>query len=528
MVHVQEVSDSAAGSQSALTTTQLFTELRQATTVYQRHPDIRMLVGSVQMLHDAHPRLVTLPVEVICRILGFLSPREIICLRTISKQFRDITYDSAIWKTVYANACLPHPPGPFPSQSTKFLEHTLLQSERLAQTWTSHPVKVISRVLGPKLSMSQPEWSVLDGKWLVWREETQILCHDFDTGSHQILWEGNLDLVYSGAGACSVTSVDGRRVYIALRCTQPDQGGLPITQMLEFAVDESCSLSAPVSVDVPFLPRDVPRSLVISARWPFVCIYELAWESRIMVWDMRTRIFYAFPLFNSALDVVKVPKTKRPELILSTTHVITLYRLHDLDTGTTTTFFQAFVVPDLPPSPGNGIRELRLTHEASMARSMSPSATRIMRNSVFDPVTRATSLRLLTHFTSGDYTQYTCIDLTLPQPDLSPGNPLSMSIDTQDLFTTDTMYNRFTTSSDDGHLRGFTGGFDVSRVWKFSVDASKERCVAVLGEGCPMTSIDSFNFTWRKCEFDGIRGRLCYMKRDREKNCENIVAVDLE
>ncbi|KIJ19574.1 hypothetical protein PAXINDRAFT_8059 [Paxillus involutus ATCC 200175] len=490
--------------------------------MYQRHADVQMLVGSVQMLHDAHPRQVVLPVEVICQILGFLSPREIVRLRTVSKQFRDIAYDAAIWKTVYTNARLPRPPGPFPSQSTQFLEHTLLQSERLAQTWTSCPVKVISRTLGPKLP-SQLKWSVLDGRWLVWRETTQFLCHDLDTGSRQILWEGNLDLSYFGAGACSVTSVDGRRVYIALNGTQPDQGGLPITQMLEFEVDDSCSLSGPVSVDIPFLSGDLPRPLAISAQWPFVCIFDLAWESRTVVWDMRTRIFYALPPFNSALEKGLV--THHPELILSNTHIIALH--HHRDFAATTTIFQAFVVPDLPPSSGNGIRELCLTHEASIHVIL--NGVRLMRNSVFDPVTGATSLRLLTwHFTAEYHAQYTCIDLTLPGPELSPGDPLPMSVDMQDLFTTDMVYNCLTMSSDDGHLRGFACGLRVPHVWKFSVDASKERCVAVLGERCSLASIGFFNFALRRCQFDAVRGRLCFIKSGNRDRCDNVVAVDLK
>ncbi|KAF8838228.1 hypothetical protein BDN67DRAFT_107343 [Paxillus ammoniavirescens] len=463
-----------------------------------------MLTGSVQMLHDAHPPQAVFPVEVICQILGFLSPREIVRLRTVSKQFRDITYDPAIWKSVYANARLPRPPGPFPSQSTQFLEHTLLQSDRLAQTWTSCPVQVISWTLGPKLP-SQLKWNVLDGRWLVWRETTQFLCHDLDTGSRQILY--------------------GRRVYIALNGTQPDQGGLPIHKMLEFEVDDSCSLSAPVSMDIPFFPGDLPRPrpLAISAQWPFVCIFDLAWESRTVVWDMRTRTFYALPPFNSALE--KGPVTALPELILSKTHIIALYHCHD--SPVFTSIFQAFVVPDLPPSSDNGIRELCLTHEASIHHVL--RGAHLMRNSVFDPVTGATSLRLLAwHFTPGHYAQYTCIDLTLPGPELPPGDPLPMSVDMQDLFTTDMVCNCLTMSSDDGHLRGFACGLRAPHVWKFSVDASKERCVAVLGERCSLASIGFFNSALRRCQLDAVRGRLCFIKSGDRDRCDNVVAVDLK
>ncbi|KAF9236737.1 hypothetical protein BU15DRAFT_76698 [Melanogaster broomeanus] len=125
------------------------------------------------ILDEAHPRQVTIPLEVICHILCFMSPRDIVRARRlgVSKQLHDVTYDSEIWKTVYANwsTRLPLPPGPFPSQSTQFLEHALVQSERLAQTWTSQPVKTISRVLPlePDILPQDPVlWTVIRGRWL--------------------------------------------------------------------------------------------------------------------------------------------------------------------------------------------------------------------------------------------------------------------------------------------------------------------------------------------------------------------------
>ncbi|KAF8123242.1 hypothetical protein EV363DRAFT_1356662 [Boletus edulis] len=68
--------------------------------------------------------LFIMPSEVISHILCFLSPRDVVRLRVISKQFHDLSYDRALWRTLYRNARLPRPPGPFLSQSIQFFEHT--------------------------------------------------------------------------------------------------------------------------------------------------------------------------------------------------------------------------------------------------------------------------------------------------------------------------------------------------------------------------------------------------------------------
>ncbi|KAF9245403.1 hypothetical protein BU15DRAFT_59002 [Melanogaster broomeanus] len=418
------------------------------------------------MLSDTQPQQVAFPVEVICHILCFMSPREIVRLRRISKQFRDITYDRAIWNTVYANARLPRLPGPFACQSTQFLEHTLVQSERLAQTWTSQPFKVISCTLEPTgLRSGLDQWTVLSGRWFIWCETKQLLCRDLDDGSLQVLWDGDIVLIHCHARL--VTSVDGQRVYVLLRGIAVYQGGLMIMKLLEFKVDDHCGsfqVPALVSLDVPLLPEPTPSA--ISGQWPFLAIAMSAWT---LVWDMRTRIFYKLPPFSSAFDSEVMEEgsiSHPPQLILSKTHVIAAYHRRDGKTF----IFQAFVVPDAPRSAGDGIRELRLTHEASV--DPSPSLLSLLRS------------------------------------------------------------QRFTVSSDDGHLRGFTGGPSqrsdgLCVVRKFSVDASAESCVVVVGQPCPMPYIGWSDFTSGYYEFDGVGGRFCYTQKEDRKDYYDLVVVDL-
>ncbi|KAH0827491.1 hypothetical protein J3R83DRAFT_4203, partial [Lanmaoa asiatica] len=59
--------------------------------------------------------------------------------------FRTITYDGMLWKALSANAPFPCP-GPFPSQSDASVERTLVRSARLAQSWTTRPMRDISSV----------------------------------------------------------------------------------------------------------------------------------------------------------------------------------------------------------------------------------------------------------------------------------------------------------------------------------------------------------------------------------------------
>ncbi|KAF9237129.1 hypothetical protein BU15DRAFT_63383 [Melanogaster broomeanus] len=455
----------------------------------------------------------------------------------ISKQFRDVTYDPTIWKTVYASAPFPRPAGPFPYQSTQFLEHTLIQSERLAQIWTSQPVKATFRVLAPIRSHDSLhwQWNVLSGRWFIWldSETTKILCQDLDgaTGSRHILWDSDAQIVRFDA--CLVTSVDGQRVYIVVVGTPLGQGEQTTIKLLEFEVDDnSCSFLGPVSMDIPVLPR-LPSSYSISGQWPFVCIRE---PDLVLVWDMRTRIFHKLPSFSSGLPhVTSAPIQSR--LILSKTHVIGIYaqwRLSAYSRQHLNTILQAFVVPDsLPHSDSEGIRELRLTHEASMDH-MSFSM-RLLRNSVFDPVAKATNLRILNHVQAngdGGGTKFTCVDLTLSE--LSPGNVLPMSIHSQYLFNSDTSIGLTSTaSSDDGHLRGVSSLFDSGPVGefflrRFSVDASKERCIAVAGKYCPMGRANAPNVITGKREFDGVGGRIYYTQKADREDCRNLVVVDLE
>lgn len=102
----------------------------------------------------------------------------------VSRRFRNISYTPVIWRTLYANARLPRPPGPFPSQSVQFLERTLVRSERLAQSWTTQPMRYGSSVVIPLGGSPLPPEELFNGKWYISCESSRrFVAHDLDSAT---------------------------------------------------------------------------------------------------------------------------------------------------------------------------------------------------------------------------------------------------------------------------------------------------------------------------------------------------------
>ncbi|KAF9236740.1 hypothetical protein BU15DRAFT_76701 [Melanogaster broomeanus] len=255
---------------------------------------------------------------------------------------------------------------------------------------------------------------------------------------------------------------------------------------------------------------------------------------------MRTRRFHKLPHFSSALDICqsrkRLPRLRPVQLVAAESHVIAVYRWSDPSGNAA--IFQAFVFADSPaPHPASdGICDLRLTHETSTEDCR--STLYLLRNSVFDPAIRATSMRILSFLGPENRMEYTCIDLTLPE--LSPnGSVLAMTIQTQPLLTftfkSRSILNQWwSTTSNDGHLRGisraFVRGTDRGSsarthfIRKFSIDASKEICVTALGSVCQTAPTHSIPYTdgGETCVFDGFTGRMHHTRGEGRTNLEII------
>ncbi|KAH0834286.1 hypothetical protein J3R83DRAFT_11655 [Lanmaoa asiatica] len=462
-----------------------------------------------------------LPLELVCRILCFLGPRNVLQLRLVSKLFRDITYDPVIWKTIYANARLPRPPGPFPSQPTRFLEQTLIRSERLAKYWTTQPIQAVSntqiRLGGSPLGYPR----IIGGRWLTTLESyKQIVFHDIETHSRQVLWEDTR--MITSWDACSVPSAGGLLVYIVFRKNDSE-----IWKLLEFRVHgESSHLSHSVSLDVPVkYTRQSVR--LVGDKAPFLYI-----RGQHLVFDTRGRIFYEFPRFGSKLDEIQahlffmIPST----VLLTNTHIIVIsHRPHKLAIPSSTVklnLIQAFTLPADPHPAGSETGILHLSHEGIIPNRLANLA--LARNSIIDSITESTSLRFLQLQPEGDRLYFSCVDLMLPKS-LSD-IVLPLSIEVSDIFTVeDGIYDPlmspcgyYIEASDDGHARGFCRNHAGNDLWsstwitKFTVDATGEKCFAAVGRASLARWADNDDLPcFSAPSFNGVIGRFCYLKGGR-------------
>ena len=218
---------------------------------------------------------------------------------------------------------------------------------------------------------------------------------------------------------------------------------------------------------------------------------------------------------------------------------------------------QAFTVPDDPRPAKNGKGVLRLSHEGIFSSDYTVIA--VIRNSVVDPITGTTNVKLLErHWNSHDF-QPICIDLTLDKP--SPDGVSPITIDRHYVSIEGGVSNRdrlgfcqeYYDISDDGYARGlFTRdptciATEGCGVVKFTIDATQDPCVAVLSpfsgvdqdsevfpiiEECRaskrrMLSGEFSPFKNTRMLLDGVRGRLSYVDH-KGSDDQAIVVLGIE
>jgi hypothetical protein len=200
---------------------------------------------------------------------------------------------------------------------------------------------------------------------------------------------------------------------------------------------------------------------------------------------------------------------------------------------------QAFTVPDDQRPVENGKGHLHLSHEGIF--SIDGDDFPVIRNSVVDPTTGAISVKLLEqHSDSFDFPA-TYISLTLEKP--SPANVSPITIDRHhvlikgDVATqTDTVIHNYCDidMSDDGYARGwFTlDSLDLDVV-KFTIDATQDRCVAVLSQfpgaewNAAMDSILHSSPEEAGVVLDSVIGRMSLVD-NRDSDDQAVVVVDIE
>ena len=117
----------------------------------------------------------------------------------VSKWFRAITQDPALWKAQRENVPFVHsilPPGTFPSQSTDSSERTIVRLTRLAQSWMTPSLRVLSHIEIPFLGEPKkyPNDTLIAGRWLlVCQLDRRFVLYDTDADAEtrlpQIIWE---------------------------------------------------------------------------------------------------------------------------------------------------------------------------------------------------------------------------------------------------------------------------------------------------------------------------------------------------
>ncbi|KAF8141949.1 hypothetical protein EV363DRAFT_1443855 [Boletus edulis] len=171
---------------------------------------------------------------------------------------------------------------------------------------------------------------------------------------------------------------------------------------------------------------------------------------------------------------------------------------------------EAYVIPD-----DKETNELRLTHE-TITHMEEPLWWFLLRNSVVNPITGFTHLRFLLYSPGGYGSQFVCADITLPAN--STGNVLPLVLDTHIVTMRALPYpwiihTKLIQSSADGFARGLQVGpvaqlSDKFYIRTFSIDATGERCMAVVGDTSPISRTDDM-IHWNTASFDGTSGRLC-------------------
>jgi len=266
---------------------------------------------------------------------------------------------------------------------------------------------------------------------------------------------------------------------------------------------------------------------------------HLRWHDLIL--DSETHQFYKIPEYDSELGIFPSLWISGPlensTTLFTKTHVITLYRMFHT-TPTPSAFVRAMVLPSESCSNSNDPVPLRIAHQRLFHGYLENVS--IIRNSVIDPESGATNIRLLNQCSKGGI-NFSCIDLTLPKHPPTDENTISeMSISSHSIFEVDNISRLSRSSemfhvdcSDDGYARGFLlfrpedeKPLSECQMIRFSIDASGESCTDVIGK--------SMSEQWNQIHhqpltfsLDCVIGRSCYMVQEFAEERELAVVVDL-
>ena len=230
--------------------------------------------------------------------------------------------------------------------------------------------------------------------------------------------------------------------------------------------------------------------------------------------------------------------------MFTNTHLILLQVFCGQQPGPGCWVVQAFTVPDDYRPVDNGKGELRLSHEGIL--SGGKEVFNVIRNSVVDPTTGDISVKILERYVHAHDFPHTCIDLTLHKPSQDDVSPITIDrhsvLIEGDAPTPGDSWKLCRDCYDidisDGYARGwFTQDHSCPPVEsfdavKFTIDATQDRCVAVLSKfsGLEWNTIvlPILRSSPEKANvvLDSVRGKLSYVDKDYGRRV--IVVVDIE
>ncbi|KAG9311886.1 hypothetical protein JVU11DRAFT_8142 [Chiua virens] len=477
-------------------------------------PHFVLTAGSMHSAGEFQKPIARCPSETLLNIFRHLTAADVLRLRLVSKQFRDLSCDIGLWRSLYANACVPRPPGPFLWQTYDTLQDILLRSEQLDRTWTSHRFKIV-RINDPfYLHWTHTCFRIvrLDRLWFVRQPSYELVCYDFETESESIVWEWERPFVVD---VCLDMSVEGPAVFIFAI----DKLSTTNAKLLKCKMDDDQKI-LPVSTSWDVPPIEGKRDGI---RYFFSRASTVYLGGDIpLVFDSISCKFYRVPI-QSFLPPFFLRKT---QLFCIDSHDVLPFDLR----------FRVFTLPEPGARPRafssdfESVPELQLTHEMTVPRDFSSIISPLVHPPL-GPVTESTQFKLLlrpvrTERTST--TTYECLTITLPgsSPSLS-NDVLPLSMRTQTLFTAnspcDVLY-----ISEDGHARGFSDEGRWSntgrKFQKFTIDASGDVCHATVGK---QTGVRFFERDGLELEeTDCLRGKL-YCRSPAPLG-EELIVMDIE
>ena len=205
-----------------------------------------------------------------------------------------------------------------------------------------------------------------------------------------------------------------------------------------------------------------------------------------VLFDTRSHIFYRFPKLTGQSKLVRwcyssadgkdlFPQNKVTEgyqdIVLTTTHIIVIHVIKK--SPVKKLLVQAYVLPD-----GKELQELCPSHQ--VITEISFEQLFLLRDSVIDPITGSTHLRLLC-----TYPRLECTDIMLPAN--STENILSMSIKTHLVIDIPNFHHYpdgEVVAASEGLARGvciIEAGGEGRLICKFSIDETSEQCVGEVG-----------------------------------------------